>query len=158
MTMTRPELINRVDWLTPGPVDVPAEAARAATDDPGSMSLLSEMQAIHLIRSITRRHRDAPAVLAERVDASPRCQNAIDGTGSRMEAIELDVEATSKGFTVPFCRDREPMTAVLACLIEDGRRDWGVLDAPDQLAQLLNGDPTPGGVRRVQGAAEVLAA
>ena len=68
------QLSNRVDRGEPAlePADLMAEALRRAEADSGGSGLLAKADSVRVINELSWRYRNAPALVAERVGASPR--------------------------------------------------------------------------------------
>ncbi|MEZ5143955.1 MAG: acetyl-CoA acetyltransferase [Acidimicrobiales bacterium] len=68
------QLSNRVDRGAPPlePADLMAEALRLAEADSGGTGLLAKADAVRVINELSWRYRNCPALVAERVGASPR--------------------------------------------------------------------------------------
>lgn len=68
------QLSNRVDRGEPAlePADLMAEALRRAEADSGGSGLLAKADSIRVVNELSWRYRNVPAVVAERVGASPR--------------------------------------------------------------------------------------
>ncbi len=67
-------------------------------------------------------------------------QDEIDALPSREVAADHDGEATIETWTVMHGRDGEPEQAIVAMLLDDGRRAWGTTDDADALATLVAED------------------
>jgi acetyl-CoA C-acetyltransferase len=64
-------------------------------------------------------------------------QDAVDALPRREPADPIDAEVAVEAYTVMHDRDGVPERALLACLLDDGRRAWGRLEDPAVMAALM---------------------
>ena len=64
--------VNRPGTDAPEPVDLIAEAARAAGADSGASGLLAAIDSVRIVRILSWRYRDPGLLIAQRIGASPK--------------------------------------------------------------------------------------
>ncbi|HEY8527695.1 MAG TPA: acetyl-CoA acetyltransferase [Acidimicrobiales bacterium] len=66
-------------------------------------------------------------------------QPAVDALGSRELCEEPDGEATVESWVVEHDRSGEPTRVIATCLLDDGRRAWGISEDADVVAEMRSG-------------------
>jgi acetyl-CoA C-acetyltransferase len=113
-----------------------ATMAQVLRDDPGTLGLVTANGGQITKHAIGVYGTDPPA--AGFRHAEPQAE--IDALPRRTVCADPDGAAEIESWTVLHSRDGRPERGILACLLDDGRRAWGVTDDDVQLGELMAED------------------
>jgi acetyl-CoA C-acetyltransferase len=113
-----------------------ASAVMALRSDPGSIGLVNANGWYVTKHSVGLYSTNPPTDGFRAADV----QAAVDATPKREVAEDAEGAATVESYTVMHDRDGAPETAIVACLLPDGRRAWANSTEPDVLVRLTTED------------------
>ncbi|HUQ38937.1 MAG TPA: acetyl-CoA acetyltransferase, partial [Acidimicrobiales bacterium] len=113
-----------------------AQAVIALRTDPGSVGLVNANGWYVTKHSVGLYGTTPPGDGFRAADV----QAAVDATPKREVVEDAEGAATVESYTVMHDRDGAPETAIVACLLPDGRRAWANSTDPDLLTRLTTED------------------
>jgi acetyl-CoA C-acetyltransferase len=113
-----------------------AAMAGLLRDDPGTLGLVTANGG-HIAKHAIGVYGSEPPAAGYR-HSTPQAE--IDAEPGREVCGDPDGEAEIESWTVMHDRSGAPERGILPCLLDDGRRAWGVTNDPDHLQLLLTDD------------------